>query len=147
MTVSPVAPNNVSCNTVLPNGQTVGQVVQQCRYWLQGALSEPVAWPFETESLLSDIAKSNGPIDFKNIFRGQGNATTLCLAGNFAFYAIGVGILPNWELDAGASAYALNSAARGKKSFSSLTLTGLWIVDDSAASIRDSALASNGCKQ
>jgi hypothetical protein len=56
------------------------------------------------------IVKSNGPIDFKNNFRGLDNAATLGQAGNFAYYAIGSGILPNRELDGGAAFYALRAA-------------------------------------
>lgn len=90
------------------------------------------------------VAGSNGPIDFKNNFRGQANAAMLGQAGNFAYYAIGAGIYPTWELDAGAGAYGLYSAALGRKPFSSLT--GPVFSDASAASVRNAALASNGCK-
>ena len=92
------------------------------------------------------IAGPHGPIDFKNGAAGQGgNGSTLGLAGNFAYYAIGSGILPNWELDAGAGAYGVLSATFGPKSFSSLT--GPMFSDASAASVRNAALASNGCTQ
>lgn len=97
-----------------------------------------------TEGAFFSIAISNGPIDFKNNFRGQANGAMLGQAGNFTYYAIGTGIFPNWELDAGAGAYGLYSAALGRKPFSSLT--GPMFSDASAASVRNAALASNGCK-
>ena len=145
-----IAPNKVSCSTVLPNGQTVGQVVNQYRNQLQSIANEALNNPNNQNPLgeitgaFYPIAKSNGPIDFKNIFRGQANGAMLGQAGNFAYYAIGTGILPNWELDAGAGAYALKSAIFGNKPFSSLT--GPMFSDASAASVRNAALASNGCK-
>lgn len=92
---------------------------------------------------MAAIAWPNGPIDFKNNFHGQGDAGTLGRAGNFAYYAIGTGLIPNGMLDAGAGAYAITSALRGHKSWS--TLTGPMFSDQSAASVRDAALASGGC--
>jgi len=144
------APNSVSCSTMLPNGQTVGQVVNQMRSQLQSVANGAAQNPNSTNPLgeitgaFYSIARSNGPIDFKNTFKGLASAGALGRAGNFAYYAIGSGILPNWELDAGAGAYALYSAALGRKPFSSLT--GPMFSDASAASVRDAALASNGCK-
>jgi hypothetical protein len=87
------------------------------------------------------IAWPNGPIDFKN--KMTGNRATLGLAGNYAYYAIGSGILPDTELDAGAGAYGLYSAVRGQKSLSSLT--GPLFSDASAAAVRAAALSANGC--
>jgi RHS repeat-associated protein len=148
------AANKISCNTVLPNGQTVGDVVRQQRARLLSVANDAVVTantgmpsnPFgEITGAFYPIAKSNGPIDFKNNFRGQANGAMLGQAGNFAYYAIGAGILPNWELDAGAGAYALYSAFRGQKSFSSLT--GPMFSDASAVSVRNVGLAANGCAQ
>jgi hypothetical protein len=146
------APNNVGCNTMLPNGQTVGQVVNQQRAQLQAVANEAAANanqgtpsnPFlETTGAFYSIAQPNGPIDFKNNFSGQANGALLGQAGNFAYYAIGSGILPTAELDAGAGAYALFSATFGSKSFSSLT--GPMFSDASAASVRNAGLATPGC--
>ncbi|MCE3589917.1 hypothetical protein LXJ59_25330, partial [Escherichia coli] len=92
---------------------------------------------------MASIAWPNGPIDFKNNFRGQAEAGMLGRAGNFAYYAIGTGIISNAILDAGAGAYAISSPLRGHKSWS--TLTGPMFSDQSAASTRDAALASGGC--
>jgi hypothetical protein len=137
----------VNCGTVLPNGQTVGSYVQQYRADLQNAAENDAseANPFTVAGSFLAIAQPYGPIDFKNGAAGQGgNGATLGLAGNFAYYAIGSGIVPNWELDAGAGAYGVLSATFGPKSFSSLT--GPMFSDASAASVRNAALASNGCK-
>ncbi len=141
-----IAPNKVTCSTVLPNGRTVGSYVQQYRSQLQsisdasGVDDQQIG---STTGAFFSISQSNGPIDFKNIFRGQANAAMLGQAGNFAYYAIGSGILPNFELDAGAGAYAVYSAIRGRKPFSSLT--GPWFSDASAASVRSQGLAAGGC--
>ena len=139
-------PNKITCATVLPNGRTVGSYVQLYGSQLLVSYSQDAG---ETNPLLnatgtfSAIAGSNGPIDFKNNFRGQGNAAALGQAGNFAYYAIGAGILPNWELDLGAGAYAVMAALKGQKSFSSLT--GPMFSDASAAVVRNQGLSSNGC--
>ncbi|HEY6408939.1 MAG TPA: RHS repeat-associated core domain-containing protein, partial [Ktedonobacteraceae bacterium] len=147
-------PINVGCSSLLPNGQTVGDVVRQQRALLQNVANNAVARantgtpsnPLgEITGAFYPIAKSNGPIDFKKTFSGQANGVFLGQAGNFAYYAIGSGILPNLELDAGAGAYALYSAALGRKPFSSLT--GPMFSDASAASTRDAGLAANGCAQ
>jgi hypothetical protein len=143
--------HSFNCNTVLPNGQTVGDVVRQLRAELENIANEALQNPNnpnpsgEIAGAFAGIAEPGGPIDFKNNFRGPANATTLGQAGNFTYYAIGSGILPNWELDAGATAYALWSAIRGQKSFSSLT--GSMYSDASAAAVRNAALAANGCDE
>lgn len=135
------APQPVSCDTVLPNGQTVGDVVRQERSVLQNAFDQSLQAAqaggdngslfAETGALLS-IARPNGPIDFKNNFRGQADPALLGEAGNFAFYAIGSGYLPTLELNVGASIYAI--FAHGS------------ILSPSAKAVRDSALAANGCE-
>jgi len=144
----------VGCDTVLPNGETLGQVVQQERGLLQNAFdsamlanqtgsdSDPL---LEVTGTFLSIARSKGPIDFKNNFKGQANANFLGQAGNFAFYATGSGYLPNQLLDAGAGAYGLLTAIFGPRPFSDLT--GPMFSDSSAASVRNLALASNGCSQ
>jgi stringent starvation protein B len=91
-----------------------------------------------------DVALPNGPIDFKNNFAGQPSDVNLPDAGNFAYYAIGSGTLPNFELDLGAIAYGVATAVFGNRPFSDLTGNGS---DKSAAKVRDAALASDGCKK
>ena len=144
----------IDCDTVLPNGETLGQVVQQERGIMQNAFDAALLANqkgSESDPLLQvagtffSIVRSNGPIDFKNNFRGQANANLLGQEGNFAFYAVGSGYLPNQLLDAGAGAYGLLTAIFGSRPFSDLT--GPMFSDSSAASVRDLALASNGCSE
>ncbi len=138
----------ITCDTVLPNGQTVGQVVQQQRAVLQNLLDQSMmasqlgadSNPFALMSgAMSSIASGNGPIDFKNTFKGQAPPSFLGHAGNFAFYAIGSGFLPNSVLDAGASAYSILA---GKASSS----PGPMLIDQSAAFVRSAGLTANGCQ-
>lgn len=143
---------SINCNTLLPNGQTVGDVVRRERAVLEQALdsalqadqtgSEADPLAAETGALIA-IAWPNGPIDFKNNFQGQGDPKFLADEGNFAFYAVGSGFLPNKTLDALAGTYALLTAIFGSRHFSDLT--GSMFSDSSAARVRDMALASNGC--
>jgi hypothetical protein len=92
------APSKVSCNTVLPNGNTVGQYINQGRAQLQAvvdAQNELAAAggdvnPFAVQSAFASFVRDYGPIDFKNGAAGQGgNGALLGQAGNFAYYAIG----------------------------------------------------------
>jgi RHS repeat-associated protein len=150
--------NKINCNTVLPNGQTVGQFVRKYRTELQNLVNQALQNPEDPDPNLPElltgaflaIAEPDGPIDFKKIFSGQANAAFLGEAGNFAYYATGSGILPTWELDAGASLYGVLSTipypGHPGKPFSTLG-NGPMLIDDSAAAVRDEALASNGCPQ
>ena len=150
---TPDVSQKVGCDTRLPNGKTVGDYVRQYRPKLQSSMDLAVdasGYGLEADPLsaatgtFARIARDNGPIDFKNQFRG-GDKATLGRAGDFAYYAIGSGILPDAELDAGAGAYALTAALRGQKPFSSLT--GRMFSDASAHAVRDDALAANGCRR
>jgi RHS repeat-associated protein len=143
--------NGNPCDALLPNGQTVGDVIRLERSNLltEQQLAQDAAMRsdgggtgFVTGYFLG-IASPNGPIDFKSNFAGQANSSFLGQAGNFAYYSIGSGILPDVELDAGAGAYAVTSALSGQKSFSKLT--GPMFSDSSAASVRAAGLASRGC--
>lgn len=140
----------VDYNTVLPDGQVLGDVVLKYREALRDAMTEALQNPLcddpvgESLATMLSIAMPGGPIDFKNNFKGQGDAVTLGLAGNYAYYAIGSAIIPTKILDAGAGSYALYSAIRGQKDFSSLT--GPLFSDASAYSVRNAALAW-GAKQ
>jgi hypothetical protein len=143
------AANNVNCDTLLPNGQTVGDVVQQQRAALLNAMipgtnidNLPTIIVLST---FASIAIPGGPIDFKNNFNGQANPNLLASAGNFAYYAIGSGNLSTFALDVGAGAYGLSTAIFGSRPFSDLT--GPMFSDSNAAAVRNAALASNGCSQ
>jgi len=146
------APNNVNCNTKLPNGQTVGQYVNNARAQLQAVVDRQNALapagdvnPFSIYTQFASIAKGGGPIDFKNIFAGQASRELLANAGNFAYYAIGEGYIPTTALDLGAGAYGLYGAAVGR--FPTSFLTGRFFSDDSARLMRSPGLAANGCPQ
>ncbi len=97
------AGNSVNCQTLLPNGQTVGDVVRQQRAALRNAMIPGTNIDnLPTINLLStfaSIARPGGPIDFKNNFKGQANPNVLASAGNFAYYAIGSGNLSTSALD------------------------------------------------
>jgi RHS repeat-associated protein len=137
-----------SCGTQLPNGQTLGEVIRAHRAelraaWERGMRIRPDADPRGfAEGTYVAIVSPNGPIDFKNIFKGD--REVLGSYGNFAYYAIGVGIIPTPTMDFGAGLYGVVSAIVGKKPFSDLT--GPMFSDYNAAAVRDSALASGGCE-
>jgi RHS repeat-associated protein len=140
----------VSCNTVLPNGKTVGDYVRELREQIQGialAISNSGEGDFLGAASGAFFASvgTGGPIDFKNNFFHKADGMLLGDAGNFAYYASGSGILPDSELDFGAGVYAVKSAIMGRKHFSDLT--GRMFSDSSAARVRDQALAANGCQK
>jgi hypothetical protein len=147
------APNNINCNTKLPNGQTVGTVVRQQRARLQQAFDEAAAQaqtgspsnPLGYElGAFTAIAGPNGPIDFK---KGQSGATfvQMGLAGNFAYYAIGSGYFSPNTLDAGAALYALTAAAFFPHSTVHFSdLTGHYFSDSAANMMKGPGLAANG---
>ena len=81
-----------TCNTVLPNGKTIGQVVQDSIANIEGA-----AGPYDMGGVgefgaFIATVQSGGPIDFKNNFKGRADAKSLGDAGNFAYGAIASGI-------------------------------------------------------
>lgn len=149
-----LAPNNVNCNTKLPNGQTVGSVVRQQRAILQNAFNEAAAQaqtgmpsnPFGYElGAFTAIVGPNGPIDFKKGQTGQ-TFVQMGLAGNFAYYAIGAGYFSPTTLDLGAAAYALTAATFFPHSTVHFSdLTGNFFSDSAAAQMRGPGLAANGC--
>jgi hypothetical protein len=112
---------NIGCGTMLPNGQTVGDVIRQQRALLKSVVdnalttsasgnpSNPLG---EIMGAFYPIAEGNDPIDFKNNFP-TADRNTMGLSGNFAYCAIGGGILPTSILNAGAGAYALKAAFTG----------------------------------
>lgn len=146
----------ITCDTALPNGQTVGDVVRAQQAQLQSvfdsALQAEGGPLFAELGAFLAIAQPHGPIDFKNSFSGKANDQLLGDAGNFAYYATGSGYIPDKILDFGAGSYGVVAAtARALKlsnqgpSYSDLT--GPMFSDRSAASVRNTALNSNGCKR
>jgi RHS repeat-associated protein len=90
--ISRTAPQNAQpdCNTVLPDGKTVGDIVR-------GAIDDTLTAGADVGSN-TDYAASvqgkmafytfpKGPLDFKNIYRGRGDPASLAAAGNFAYGA------------------------------------------------------------
>jgi hypothetical protein len=124
---------------------TVGQYVQKARALLQ-AVSESenneAQWltPYTT---FAAIVRPGGQIDFKMIFTGQASHEMLGDAGNFAYYAIGEGYIPDTALDLGAGAYGVYGVLVG--TFPPSFLTGPFFSDDSARRQRGPGLSSDGC--
>jgi hypothetical protein len=129
---------------MLPDGQRLKDVIQQHRADLQDTVGRLQGDPNSLDGGLGyaaghylGMAWPHGVIDFKNKFKGQGNPDDLAKAGNFAYYAIGSGILPDTVLDAGASAYNLYKTVTGQNNDNSDALGP----DASAQSVREKALA------
>ena len=127
----------------LPDGQKLGDVIQQHRSDLRDKVEQLQNDPQSTDGGLGyaaghylGMAWPHGAIDFKNQFKGQGNPDDLGKAGNFAYYAIGSGILPDAVLDAGASAYNFYKSVTGQNKDNS----NMSRPDTSARSVRDQAL-------
>jgi RHS repeat-associated protein len=127
------------CNSVLPNGKTVGQVVQDSIANIEAGAGPYDYGPGEFGAFIATV-QSRGPIDFKNNFRGQANAGFLGAAGNFAYGAIASGIGYSQSFaEAGAGAYALkNRKLNGNNPFGE---------DNSAAQNLPAGYASNGCSR
>jgi hypothetical protein len=143
----------------LPNGQFVGDVIRSERAGLLNTWrnaqdsvkhypgEEPVFAPgYAAGRTIGEFERrmsSNGPVDFKNNFKnpaaGEEYAKDLGRAGNFAYYAIGDGILPRGLLDAGAAFYALKGVWNGDKKREEITFPRL--IDKRAYSVRDKALS------
>jgi hypothetical protein len=128
----------------LPNGQKLKEVIQQRRTGLQNAIDRAQSVPDSMDGGLGyaaghylAMARPHGPIDFKNTFKGRGDPDQLGKAGNFAYYAIGSGVLPDTVLDAGASAYNLYKSMIDSKNRHDISPNP----DSSAMTVRDSALA------
>lgn len=112
----------VNCGSVLPNGQTVGQVVNQVTQAIDAAQSNSTQ--VGQDPLGPGLAEyyadvnSNGPIDFKNNFRGQANPGFLGAAGNFAYgaisgYLFGTGSFGQYVALSGAGLYAARAGKQG----------------------------------
>lgn len=142
--VSGSADGGASPDYILPGGQQLKDVIQQHRADLQDRIEQLQNNSSSLDGGLGyaaghylGMAWPNGPLDFKNIFKGQSNESDLGKAGNFAYYAIGSGILPDSVLDAGASAYNLYKHLAGQ----SEDQTGAFEPDKSAQTVRSRAPA------
>lgn len=115
-------PPKPNCNSELPNGSTIASNVQQADSNIdqQETISaqaggDPFAAGFGT--YLGAVG-SNGPLDFKNNFRGQGDPGFLGEAGNFAFGAVsahlfGSGSFGQYVALSGAGVYAIMAGKKG----------------------------------
>jgi hypothetical protein len=107
---------------MLPNNQTVGQVVNQVVQSINQTMSDTEQGggdPFAAGLVdyFFDV-NSNGPIDFKNNFRGQANPGFLGDAGNFAYgaisgYMFGTGSFGQYMALSGAGYYAQRAGKQG----------------------------------
>ena len=112
----------VNCGSQLPNGTTVASNVQQASQNIDNDIltaanggGDPSSAMFA--SYLSQVG-SNGPLDFKNNFRGQADAGFLGQAGNFAFGALstsifGSGAFGQYMALSGAGVYAFGAGKLG----------------------------------
>jgi hypothetical protein len=107
-------PSNITCSTVLPNGQTVGGVVQSVTNQINNSTSTmstaygPAPQYNSGPSPLSVPSFVYSQINFKIMFQGQGGADFLGDAGNFAYGAISANLgVPLSATEAVAGLYAV----------------------------------------
>ena len=128
-----------TCSTVLPNGKTIGQVVQSAISNIESAAGDyDIGGAGEFGAFIATV-QSGGPIDFKRKF-GPDNTGALGDAGNFAYGAIasGIGYSRTFaELGAGAYAASHNKANYRNPGFE----------DNSAARTLPAGFATNGCRK
>ena len=117
------------CDTVLPDGKTVGEAVRNA---VTDTLKAPDDATSNTDAAAGMLAKMamytfpHGPLDFKNKFRGAGNdPTRLAAAGNFAYGAYVSAVAGPKVSTFGAKLYATTAAALGLKSAKFLASNGM----------------------
>ena len=139
-------PQNIGCSTRLPNGQTVGQVVQNSIANIESAAGPYDTGAGEFGAFLATVG-SNGPIDFKNNFRGAASPAFLGDAGNFAYGAIASGIgYPRSVAEFGAGVvYAIPKTVLNSHTHDPANVNNPWAEDNSAARSLPSGYATNGC--
>lgn len=127
-----------NCNTVLPNGQTIGQVVRDAVSTIRLVASYDLSGLSEFGAFYATV-KSNGPLDFKNNF-GPDPSGSLGAAGNFAYGAVASGIGYSQSFaEFGAGVYARNAnKANPSNPFGE---------DNSAANNLPAGFATDGCTQ
>jgi len=130
-------PANPTCDTVLPNGKTIGEVVRSSIANIQAAAGDyDIGGAGEFGAFFATV-QPNGPIDFKHIM-GPDLDGTLGPAGNFAYGAIASGIgYSQWFAELGAGVYAI---AKGKAN-----PANPFFEDKSAADNLGDGYATNGC--
>jgi len=130
-----------TCNTVLPNGQSIGDVVRQS---LRQTLANIPAstTTFGTAFLGSVLGNVLGTFDFKNRFRGQGDPAELAAAGNFAYGAYVSALFGSGVSNFGARAYGTVTNALGLKPNQFVAPNGMSV---SAAANVPRGNANAGC--
>lgn len=134
----------ISCNTVLPNGQTIRDVVHDALNRTVLALNSantPVGVGFAGGTFTSVVWKG-GELDFKNDFRGQAPGNFLGDAGNFAYGAYMSALAGPSVSNAGAILYNQFVVATGQKPGSLSAANGM---DKSAAANVPRGNANAGC--
>jgi hypothetical protein len=127
-----------NCNTVLPNGQTIGQVVRKAVSTIQLVASYDLSGLSELAAFYETV-KSNGPTDFKNNF-GSDPTGSLGAAGNFAYGAIASGISYSQSFaEFGAGRYAAHAGKSNPNN--------PYGEDNSAAQNLPAGFATLGCIQ
>jgi RHS repeat-associated protein len=116
------------CDTVLPNGKTIGESVRSAvadtliPNGFVGSLTDYAA------SLTQDFVSyviPYGPLDFKNRFKGQGRPGALADAGNFAYGAYVSALAGASVSNFGAKLYATGSYYLGLKPLKFLAPNGM----------------------
>ncbi len=124
----------VNCRSILPNGQSVGQVVRSIvsNIQIQAALGQSQFGVFIAAAL------PNGPEDFKNNF-GPDKTGYLGAAGNFVFGAVAAGVgYSQATAELGAGFYA--TAIKSQPNFSNP-----YFEDADAAKFVPAGYATGGC--
>jgi len=126
------------CNTVLPDGTTVGDVVRQQVSNLKLQIAMDPNGGFGGLAAFVGISLNYGPIDFKK--KWPDPTGELGAAGNFAYGSIAAGIgLAQSIAEFGAGAYAVHAQKTNPNN--------PFYEDDSAAKNIPPGYASNGCAQ
>ena len=144
---SAVAPDQrpVDCNTVLPNGQTIGEfvraAVQLTTSPVEMATDAVLSGPGSTGVAIGTVAPF-GAGDFKNRFKGQASPTFLADAGNFAYGAYVSAVAGPSVSNFGAVMYARVANAVGSKPASFMAPNGM---SKSGAANVPRGNANSGC--
>jgi hypothetical protein len=107
--------NNITCGTVLPNGQTVGSYVNQLSNSINSSAGNPTSTPYgpgpnpSAPGPISVASQVYSGTNFRKMFGGPGaNYAFLGDAGNFAYAAVSANIgVPLIATELAAGAYTL----------------------------------------
>ena len=139
-------PGSISCSSKLPGGQTVGQVVRNSLANIESAAGPYDAGGVGEFGAFYATVQSNGPIDFKNNFKGAASPAFLGDAGNFAYGAVAAGLgYSQGVAEFGAGAYALSKSFHNPNSPYGFNPNNPFGEDNSAAKNLPAGYASGGC--